>query len=197
MTETLISRRNGEQGIVDSMGRVGDARFLSTAAPATLQATPAPSTQTSKLPGFPQSFSGSTAVLEHCSGHSCPQVPGDSTYETAYFHSSGNPSSPARWQLQPGLQRSKSKALILMMQTHPGLAIPWRRTIPGIPLGEMTWDAGVLPPSAFHTACLLYNRSYYNKTLWWTEKALSLFSALALWLWLSALFPVFLTLGTS
>ena len=165
MTETLISRRNGGQGIVDSTGRAGDACFLSTTAPATLRATPAPSTQTSKLPSSPQSFLGRSAVLEHCSGHSSPQAPSDSTYETAYFHSSGNPSSPARWHLQPGLQRSKSKALILMMQTHPGLAIPLRGTIPGIPLGETIRDAGVLPPSAFHTACLLYNRSYYNKTL--------------------------------
>lgn len=79
MTEVLVTQRSGGQGVVDSMGRVGKVYFLSPLEylpqPLLNQATLAPSTQTSKLPGFPQSFSNDTAVLSHPSRHQVPPGP--------------------------------------------------------------------------------------------------------------------------
>ena len=79
MTEMLISQRSGGQGVVDSMGRVGEVYF-----PSPLEHLPQPLPNlshtcpfhpTSKLLGFPQSFSDDTAILSHPPRHQVPPGP--------------------------------------------------------------------------------------------------------------------------
>lgn len=138
--ETLISGRNGGQGIIDSVGDGGGCGLgASPGSPAARRAPPARSTQPSTLPGFPTSPLSAEA----------PPLPGDS-------HPFQLCQSQLISQAASGPQRSTSKALAWTMRAQEACHPIKRSSLRGLLFaggGERgrTQAAGVRPPSAPRT----------------------------------------------